>query len=342
LLSIIKKFEINHSNFKKKKKIIFLTFLFLFLFIGLRDNIGGDNVRYEAFYNSVKVGIENFIEGSESREKPLFYLINRIAIFFNGGSALVNCFSAFVFSISLIYFCIFSGNLYLGLTIAMPIQIIVIGMGYMAQSIALAFLMTAYVQFIKERKFFFLILIVTGSLFHASLIIFAPMIFINFFHKNFLQKFILFAITIIIIFILLESYFNEMINNYILDDLSSPGAIYRLLLNFISVLIFLIFINKKKLCTNYKILFYFFSFNSLVLIILVNLSFATTAIDRIALYLNPIQILIINKFLITNFSANNRKIISTAFFIIYFVFMYTWFNFSNYSSDWIPYNNILF
>jgi hypothetical protein len=224
----------------------------------------------------------------------------------------------------------------------MPIQIIVIGMGYMAQSIALAFLMTAYVQFIKERKFFFLILIVTGSLFHASLIIFAPMIFINFFHKNFLQKFILFAITIIIIFILLESYFNEMINNYILDDLSSPGAIYRLLLNFISVLIFLIFINKKKLCTNYKILFYFFSFNSLVLIILVNLSFATTAIDRIALYLNPIQILIINKFLITNFSANNRKIISTAFFIIYFVFMYTWFNFSNYSSDWIPYNNILF
>jgi hypothetical protein len=342
LLSIIKNFEINLSNFYKKKKIIIITILFLSLFIGLRDDIGGDSIRYNEYYELVKSGVEKFIDGSESKQKPLFYLINKYASFFDFGYILVNFFSALVFSISLISFCIFSGNLFLGLTIAMPILIVIIGMGYITQSIAIAFLMLAYLQFIKQRKVLFLILTATGALFHPSVIIFAPIIFMNFFDKNYFRKFITLVITIIIILTIFRFYFWEMFSNYVLDDLSSTGAIYRMLLNFISVVIFLIFINKKKLDNNYKFLFYFFCISSLILIIFVGASFATTAFDRIGLYLYPIQILIINRFLNINYSVDSRKVVSFIFFIIYFFFMYIWFNYSDFSSDWVPYKNILF
>ena len=101
LLSIIKKFEINRSNFYNKKKIIFFTFLFLFIFIGLRDGVGGDDVRYQEYYEAVKSGIETSA-GNESKEKPFFYLINKFASLFDFGYILSVSFFSFIFSISLI------------------------------------------------------------------------------------------------------------------------------------------------------------------------------------------------------------------------------------------------
>ena len=343
LLSIIKKFEINRSNFYNKKKIIFLTFLFLFIFIGLRDGVGGDDVRYQEYYEAVKSGIETSAS-NESKEKPFFYLINKFASLFDFGYILSVSFFSFIFSISLILFCIYSGNLFFGLMLAMPILIIVMSMGYVTQSVALAFLMLAYVQFIKERVLFFIIFILIGAMFHPSIIVFLGMILLSFLNPKKLTISILAGILVIIFIfnVIFESYLIEQFDNYVGDKLESGGFVFRSVFNLISIFIFFIFINKKELEKIYKILFYFFSISSSLLFLLYLASIPSTAIDRMALYLIPIQILIINKFLNDYYSANSRKIVSFIFFIIYFIYMLIWFNFSNFSSYWVPYKNILF
>jgi hypothetical protein len=225
--------------------------------------------------------------------------------------------------------------------LAMPILITVMSMGYVAQSVALAFLMLAYVQFIKEGVIFFIICILIGAMFHPSVIVFLPMILLSFFNTKKLSIFILAGILGIIFYVFFDTILNKMIENYIDDKLESKGYLYRSLFNFISIFVFFIFINKKKLEKNYKILFYFFSISSSLLLLLYFAGLTSTGVDRMALYLIPIQILIINKFL-NNYSVNSRKIVSFIFFIIYFTYMLVWFNFSNFSSYWMPYKNILF
>lgn len=342
LLSLTKKFEINSDNYLVKKKIIFFTFLLLFIFIGFRDEIGGDDFRYQLYYESIHLGLENFSTGTEHKQKPLFYFINSFASFFNLGVVFVNCVAAFIFSVSLIIFCIFSGNLFLGLMLAMPILIIVMAMGYVTQSVALAFLMLAYLQFIKNNKIFFLILIFLGATFHPSVTIFTPMILALIVSRNNLKESFLLALIGTTILIIFYDYFYEMVNNYIGSNLVSSGTIFRLALNFMSVVIFSFFIKKEKLQKNYKILMYFYCTLSTVLLMLTPFGIGTTAIDRIGLYLTPIQILIIIKFLNSNYSIDSRRVVSTIFFIIYLVFMFVWFSFSYYSQDWIPYRNIIF
>ena len=203
--------------------------------------------------------------------------------------------------------------------------------------------MMAFVSFINQKILKTTVLIIMGSLFHPSVIIFiAPLSLYFFFYTKLNLKIFISILVFIFLFLLINNkIIFSMIENYILDNLSSDGLVYRLILNLISVIAYFMYSSKNSLPLNGRILINFFCISSVISLIICSFNIATTAIDRVMYFFYPMQIYILTNF-INNFDRINRKFIGSLFFFIYLIFMAVWFNFSNFSSDWLPYKNILF
>ena len=132
------------------------------------------------------------------------------------------------------------------LFIAIPYIINVVAMGYTRQSVAYAFLIFSIYALIKNKNFLFIILIITGSLFHKSLILFSVLYFVNF---KFNYKKILILIILSIIVFSLAIYKIDTIQFYIYyylgedQHLVSSGTVFRYLINIIACTI-IIFLHK--------------------------------------------------------------------------------------------------
>jgi hypothetical protein len=86
-----------------------------------------------------------------------------------------------------------------------------------------------------------------------------------------------------------------------------------------------------------------FSVISLFLFFLLFISDASTAIDRIGLYLLPLQLVVFSY--LPDMFGNRGELNQIAILIVllfYAAVLFVWLNFAFHSYYWVPYNNILF
>ena len=349
ILALIDELKIFLLN---KKKIFFLKtliFIFLITYIGLRDNVGGDWGNYYQNYFLYKLEANiNFIDYLKNNifiKDALFHLINYLIIKTYPSYHLVNFICAIIFVYFLINFCFKLKSPFLALLISCPYLITVVAMGYHRQALAVAFFMAGITQLEKNNfnNYFFLIFI--AFCFHYTsffLIVFGILANkkINIKHLFFLTftgSTIIYFSNPILIFKVLDTYiFNPV--------MVSQGAYMRILLCFITSLIFLKFknhpmldIKNKRLLFSYSYITFIFIF---VLMINPNLS---TFVDRIIIYFIPFQLIIITNVLDVFSKKDHSRII--IFFIIsltYLSVLLIWIYFGAYSHWWFPYSNLLF
>ena len=81
---------------------------------------------------------------------------------------------------------------------------------------------------------------------------------------------------------------------------------------------------------------------SVVSVMLLPLVFSySTFVDRIAIYFLPIQLVVFSRVPVLIQSTYNRTIFILGVIIVYFFALFTWLNFGNFSSFWLPYQNII-
>lgn len=312
-------------------------FIFLTLIIGFRDDVGGDWPNYLRHYEDVFYSSQNPLWWADD---PSYRLLEYLSFQMDFGVYAVNLVCAAIFSYGIIVFCRNTHRPWLAMTVAIPYLVIILGMGYTRQGAALSCIMVGLVHLSNTKLSRFIFWVLLGATFHKSAIILLPVAALL--KSNDKSRAIKMAWLIMIIviayFVLLKDSIEDLSVSYIDAEYKSEGAFIRLVMNFIPAIIFLL--NRKRISSilNQSDLWVWFSFASVVAFLLYFATASSTALDRIALYLIPLQLVLFSmlpELWGKRFSGNSIYILGVVLF--YGLVQFVWLSFANNAYAWLPY-----
>ena len=322
---------------KNLKNVLFLFFLcFASLLIGLRYRVGGDWGAYMEMFKSV--GYLDFFS-LFTLPDPSYYVLNWVSFKLGLGIFGVNVVGGLIFIYGILVFCRKQPMPWVGILVAVPYMVIVVGMGYSRQAIALGLVLLAFASWPQKKFIKFAMIIIIASTFHKSAIILLPLaLFIN--RKNIKEKFFLGIPVLIIIglYYLLQFLGTATYEAYFLtESYESRGVFIRVLMSAIPASIFLIF--RKK--------FYQFEDNNLWYLISIALllclftSFSvSTVTDRIALFFSPIQLMVYSRLPVIFQNRFTLTFIILNILLLYSLSLFVWLNYAFHSYAWVPYKSV--
>ena len=321
---------------------IFLTFV-----IGFRHEVGGDWVHYlydNTLYTSLsEVGFFEIFTLSHLSHDIGFLFVHWFSQNLFNGIYTTNLVCAAIFTSGLLRLCRATPAPWLALVIATPFLIIVVSMGYTRQSAALGFIMWGLVDLMNGKKSKYYLSIIAAVLLHKAALI---MILFGVFSKtrisNKITKKDYFIFSLIIVFVsAIYPNIEHMVYFYITNThMHSSGALIRVSMSATAAIVFFIF--KKRWEIAYKDSNLWNLFSIFVLLLLPLVFVVSTAVDRIAIYLLPMQIVIFPRVLVLISNHNTRHLFLVSILTMYALTLYVWINYATHSVYWLPYNNILF
>ena len=311
-----------------------LILLTLTMVIGFRYEVGGDWINYLTYFYDTE-GLD--FSGKASQD-PGFLALNLISFHLNLGYSGVNTISALIFSSGLVLFCRNLPRPWLALACAIPYLVIVVSMGYTRQSIALGLVMVGFVMLSRSRYKTFVVWVLVAALFHKSAILIIPIAALSISKNRVLSILIICLGTFLGFMILLVDLYADIISHYKDEYMESSGASIRLAMNALAGGLFILYKGRYRLGLNEKKLWTVISFVSIGMLIAFFVSNISTALDRIALYFIPLQ-LISFAYLPDAIGRSDRlnQVIVAGILIYYAAVMFVWLNFGTHSGYWLPY-----
>ncbi len=303
------------------------------LMIGLRHEVGGDWGSYLLhFQMAAKMSFAEAIKQGD----PGHYVLNWAAAQLGGSVYWVNLVYGIVLMWGTVVFCRKQPWPWLALLVAVPYMLIVVGMGYSRQAVALGFAMLALVALGEHRIRAFVVLIALGALFHKSAVLLLPIAALSASRNRFLTAGLV-GVTFVLLFQLLVSQdADHLVTHYIEYRMQSQGAKIRVLMNAIPAMLMLLY--GKRLAPDPQERKLWTIIALLALLCLPLVSMFSTAVDRVALYLIPLQLFVFAR--IPRLAGGNirfRTLLVLGVIGYYAAVLFVWLNFANHSQNWLPY-----
>ena len=345
--------DILHKNFSLLlSPSSFLFFICLVVFIGLRHEVGGDwgNYIYQLQKASlmelnqlITIGADPFYQAIKAYAASFTCEYNNSDCGYNEGRVqLLNTVCAIFFCYGLMIFCMSQPRPWLALCVAVPYLIIVVGIGYTRQAAALGFIMVALTAISHGRLFQYCFWILIGATIHKTALIMLPLMIFAV-KKN--KTLIIIAGTTFGL-LLYYYFFIEVIDllfqNYLGTEYDAAGALIRLSMNAIPATIFLSLRNRFNLNRNEKDFWTGVSYFALVLFSVYFFSPSSVAVDRIGLYLIPLQLFVMSRLpdVFGTFGARN-PLINYLIIMYSLLILIAWIFFSFNAANWIPYKSFI-
>jgi hypothetical protein len=278
-----------HSN-RSRWLFILLAAIPTILMIGLRWKVGPDWAAYQEIFGLTK--FYSFWD-SISHEDPGFYLLQWVLHQVSFPFWVENLICGTVLVAGLISFCRRQPNPWLAFLVAFPYMVIVIGMSGNRQSLALGFLFFALNAFEDERLVRFAVLTFVAALFHGSALLMLPLCLLAH-SENELQRVALLLLTAVIGYYVFREAYSLYSTRYSMEKLQSFGVAYRLAMNDLAAVIFLLFERRFEISDRQKRLWRVLSIASLAIAGLLLIIPSSTAVDRFILYLFPLQFVVMS------------------------------------------------
>jgi len=184
-------------------------------------------------------------------------------------------------------------------------------------------------------------LLFLGTLFHLSLMVAWPLIFFSG-KKYFWWQYLLFGFfSVYGLYFLLSSLgiveLNQAILEYYLTTTrgSFAGAATRVFMNALPVFVSLFFWRRiKRISPDYTVI-KCMAIAALLCILLV--SVAPTLVDRIAVYLMPLQVALWPRLIAVQSTNIMRSVWALMIIIYYGLVLFVWFNYAVHAHLWLPY-----
>lgn len=312
-----------------------LMFCFLVLVIGYRYQVGGDWLNYMGHLYSLKNLSFNDLKLDH---EPAYMILTWLGNIW-GGTYLFNCVGGFLFTYGLLKFCLTLRRPWLALTIAIPYMVIVVGMGYSRQAVSLGTFMLGLNALEQQKTFRYLAWILLGYLFHHTSILLVP--FILWFRPQSTrgENLLLCLILLPLIYIIYQYGVQNYTQSYLVAKYNSAGALTRIVLNCIPGFMYLLLKEKFVfLSKNQHNICKFLSYASVGFLVLYFVSPSSTALDRFALYFQPLQLLVWSNIPdVCGKSAASNRILVVLIILFYAFVEFIWLFFSHNSGTWLPY-----
>jgi len=315
--------------------------LFATLFIGFRYEVGGDWVTYLRISNDA-IGLP-FTQGMLLSRDPGYALLNWVMAKWGFGIYGVNLVCGALFVTGLIMFCRVQKNPLLAFTVAIPYLMIVAVMGYSRQGVALGLLFWAISYIERGKLWHYIALIVFAALFHKTVLIMLPFGVLLYGKGRILRVgAILLAGYALWDLFLMDSQ-DLLWHNYVDAQMVSTGAKIRIYMNLVPSLLLLIYWKSWKHHFPNPWFWLAIAVASVVTVGLVD--YASTAIDRIALYFAPIQLAVYSRLASLPLLPRRQldpNMVTAGVVFAYAAVLYVWLNFGRLAFAWLPYQSIIF
>lgn len=311
-----------------------LVGVLLALLVGYRYEVGGDWFTY--------IGYSQYVTYATLSEvftlpDPGFMLLNWLALEIGWGNIGVNVFGGIIFSVGIISFCRSLPRPWLGLAVAVPYLVVVVGMGYARQGIALSLAMLGLLALQRGSILRFFIWVLLGATFHKTAVMLLPIAALASPTNRFWSIVWVLIITVLAYFELLADSIDSLYKNYIVAQFQSQGAFIRLLMIVLPAALLLT--KPFPLRPAEMALWRLMALISFALFIALFVISSSTVVDRIALYMLPLQIVVFS-YLPEAWAPHNkvyqRRIV--LFILMYYtVVLAVWLFFASHSQYWLPY-----
>lgn len=307
--------------------------LFLVVVIGLRYQVGGD---WDNYFNNFRKAVGTpLLEAVIYHKDPGYWFFNWL--FANAGLD--------VWAQNLLCAVLAVGGImaiakrqplpWMALAIAVPYLLIVVSMGYVRQAAALGLVSWALLAVEDKRKWSFLFFALAATTFHKSAVVIFPFFLLTLDRIRFRHWIILCSILTIVFSVLVLETLEAQWSSYVEKQKESEGALIRVAMSFPPSLFLLIWRKKLGLGGEAGRIWFWFALASVGAIFLVNL--ASTAVDRLALYLLPLQLVVLGRLHKLFDSPLLRGAIFVIVLLFYFTVQFVWLNYANHADEWVPY-----
>lgn len=322
-------------NFGQAAPILAAAGVFLTLMIGLRYEVGGDWVNYlRLFENYSYHKLGQVLAGSD----PGYAFLNWIVYSLGLEIWAVNLVCGAIFVWGLIRFAKVQPNPWLAVLVAIPYLTLVVAMGYTRQGVAIGILMAGLATLGHSSIVRFAVYVVFAATFHKSAVIVLPLIAVGAVQHRFVTGAILFATGLLLYYLFIDTAIDRMMTNYVDAEMASQGAAIRVAMNLPPAILFLLFQNRFGLPELQRKLWRNASLAAFLMLAILMLTSATTVVDRIALYLIPLQILVLSR-LPHAFPDKGRVNVHLILLVIAYsaLIQFVWLNYAVHAGDWLPY-----
>ena len=309
--------------------------ILLVVVVGFRHEVGGDWFRYLKTLNPALE--QNWFEGMMSSGDPAYGLLTWLAANFGGGLYLVNLVCASAFVAGLLAFARNSPQPWLTMCVAVPYLVIVVAMGYTRQGVAIGLAMASIVALNQGKLYKFAVWLILAALFHKSALILMPLAVFSR-RGNWVALLGVLMLGALMFVLLLAEHVDRLVAGYITDDYESSGAGIRVAMNALPAALFLMFRNRFDLTSAQRSFWIWMSLGALALIVLLEVSPSSTAVDRVALYWIPLQLFVWSRLpqAMGQRAGTQRQWISLVLAYAFAV-QFVWLFYADNSASWLPY-----
>ena len=307
--------------------------------VGLRFQVGGD---WGAYMQTFEAASHSAPRNLLAIKGPAYQLINWLSYQLGLGIYGVNLVCGFIFAYGLMAFCKTLPRPWLALAVSTPYLITVVAMGYTRQSVAIGVIMLAFTFLQRNKITHFAFLILVAATFHKPAILFLG--FLIFTLRGTLALLTVPAVVLAVaaIFLAMSDYFLLTYKNYVTAEYHSSGAVARTAMTALPAALFVFFKTRFAMDKSERRFWWAMSLAAITLLLLALISPATTAIDRMALYFIPIQLLVASYLPdILNLTTQSKKIVKGMVVSAYAVVYVIWLGFADHAYLWVPYQTVL-
>ena len=306
--------------------------LLIALLIGFRYEVGADWVPYELMFTYARyVDLGRLLEIGDPGYQLLNWAVHQVGV----DLWLVNLLSGAIFSWGLLRFAGTQPNPWLAMVIAIPYLVVVVGMGYTRQALAIGILMAGLASVARNRSILrFAFYVAAASLFHKTAVIAFPLVALAVPRNRLTNLLIVAAVSVLLYDFFLKDAMQGFIENYIEAEYSSQGAAIRIVMNLLPAMLLLLFRTRFLFSDQQYLIWRNFSIAAVGLAVLLVVLPSSTAVDRIALYIIPLQIAVLTHLPGSLMSNGSGKVVVIAYSI---AVMMVWLNFAVHARYWVPY-----
>jgi hypothetical protein len=305
----------------------------LILIIGLRYQVGGDWLPYLMRFH-VASGA-TLTDAVKIYRDPSYWYFNWL--FANAGLGVwsLNLLCAVISVSGVVAIALRQPQPWVALAVAVPYILVVVCMGYTRQSAAFGLVCWALLAVQDRRTLRFLILVVVATTFHKSAVVAMPLYLFTLRRIKFRHWVLLATMLFAIVAVLITETIESQWQNYVEKQMESEGALFRVAMNFPPAIILLLWRKKLGLQDHRSRHWYWIAWIALISIIFVNL--ASTVVDRLGLYLLPLQMIVFAHAYRLFKEQIFRSITPIIVLMLYGAVLFVWLNYAKNSYTWIPY-----
>jgi len=322
---------VGHRNVPRQVWLLF--FIVVTAMIGLVYRVGGDWGSYIGYVaRAGQLSLTEILTGQD----PGYYLISWLADITVGSVWLVNLIAGAVFTAGLVRFVRRLPDPMTAFTASIPYMVIVLAMGYTRQAMAFGLLLWGLVYLKDSRRVAFVVTIAVAATFHTSAVILLPLAALAAAKNRIWTVFWVGLASLGMYWLFLEEQSERLWENYVVDDYAqaSQGGAIRVAMNAVPAFLFLVFRHRFQMPREEHRLWFWISIMSLVCMPLVLQ--APTAVDRVALYFMPIQLVVFSHLALL-FHPSNRPYMRLGILAGYGLVQFVWLNFAVNAGSWVPY-----